>query len=285
MEGFDKGFVGLVVVRPWEDTIGGSLMVGRRFALKSLKPTWLAIPDHEIISVTPIESGLGVAIVFGIYEIVSPSSVLAQCPKPIRDAAETLITEMEAPFGLILNKRYTLGATQLSSFDAVVVATAEECEDIDADVVPILMTQNTLHFRPAETHDDPTPQVWTCVRPFTLSLIEETCSDGPDTTSTCWRSLKDISFYDLQSEDSGRSLLRVDTSTKEINGCATIETATYMGYALICRSNDSDFEYVSDTGDCASTSSGSLSMHYEENSDKEQEKERKASRVIDDTEI
>ncbi|THU81102.1 hypothetical protein K435DRAFT_972475 [Dendrothele bispora CBS 962.96] len=214
--------------------------------------SWVAFyPDvpHEV---TTIASGYRAVLALKIFRDdtrVPFSEELSSAWDPVLTAAANqLVTNLELPYGLILDRKYCLGTTKLNGIDAIVNSRARKIPHIlHPVIIPILI--RTRYFRGYyRTEDDyeNVQQIITYVEPFTSELIHAK-RDGP--LYQRWETLKEIPFFDLReplkkkysysSEPPEHSSVIWSSSSEEINYLGNESDGErgdgiYMSYAVLC---------------------------------------------------
>ncbi|THU81101.1 hypothetical protein K435DRAFT_767511 [Dendrothele bispora CBS 962.96] len=169
-------------------------------------------------------------------------------------AAEQLLTNLEVPFGLVLDHKYCLGTTELSGVDAIIHSCAKKVPHIlQPVIIPIVIRSRWLRgwYCPDRLNrkikDERVEQTVTFVEALTNELIGVE-SDKP---LERWNALKEIPFYDLRGEPENivkHSSVVWSNHEEEINYVgneADGERAdsVYLSYAILCL--DPDFEVQS----------------------------------------
>ncbi|KAF8075161.1 hypothetical protein FPV67DRAFT_618422 [Lyophyllum atratum] len=239
-----KDLVGTFLVGLGDSTGSKNLIVdGDSFGAH--EGSWVAFyPDvpHEV---TEIADGYRAVLAFKVFR--APDSSGAEedvhratggIPPILRCATEKLVSSLEAPFGLILDRKYCLGTTALSGMDALVFAYAQIRQDINVQVIPILTTTFTFdNFSQEDARKDCTAQIITTVHPFSSDIIDHILERKKnDTIIKKWKGVQDVLFYHLHNENSSvkwsRSMEEINWTGNEAD--ATRENSLYLSYALVC---------------------------------------------------
>ncbi|THU78481.1 hypothetical protein K435DRAFT_973513 [Dendrothele bispora CBS 962.96] len=211
--------------------------------------SWVAFyPDvpHEV---TRIRRGYRAVLALKIFRDdtqVPFNDELSSARDPmLTAAANQLVTNLELPYGFILDRKYCLGTTKLSGIDAIVYSRARKLPHIlHPVIIPILIRTRYFqgYHRTKDGHDD-VQQTITYVEPFTSELIHAQ-RDSP--LYQRWETLKEIPFYDLRapleekySYSPEHSSVVWSSSSEEINYLGNESDGErgdgiYMSYAVLC---------------------------------------------------
>lgn len=239
--------------------------------------TWIAFyPDvaHEVTQVKDIRAVLA----FKIFRVdpesqQGPDNIRLTddiCPPPLLDAIKSLVSGLQTPFGLILDRKYCQGTTRLSGIDALVL----EClkthrQDLSTDILPIaLQTVKHACFNTEDRSDD--PQIISYVHPFTRGVIEAIVratrqeDSLSDNAGKEWRKIKGVPFFGL-GDSPTKCFLEWDKQEEDVNytgneADGTRDTSVYLSYALLCfRVGESTELMVSDGYDSDDSNGSYLS--------------------------
>lgn len=220
------------------DTSGNyapNFQVGTEHSQHAHEGYWIAFyPDepHEVRKI-PKDSYRAV-VAFKIFwqDLPTPDATIPLHPA-ISAAAQKLVSHLEPPFGLILDRKYCIGTKELSGVDRVLASLLHSKADTKALIIPILTEQNLF-----DNHRNQ-EQIITIVHPFTPKLIDA-MRDSPYGAASeeleNWKSLKDVSFFELR-EEAGMEKWSGDREDINWTGNESDglrEDSLYLAYALLC---------------------------------------------------
>ena len=171
----------------------------------------------------------------------------------VRQQVSQLVGTMEAPFGILLQRKYCLGTTSFTGFDAVLVNAARTLPGVDVRHLPIIL-QSSANWGDSEgvpglgysssTYD---MKCSTTVYPFTkghvdalIEYVEHSTTKKPNNHSACgapWlEGVEGVPFFSLDlrqslftyQEDANKSNAYVGN---EVEMCR--EDSIYLSYALL----------------------------------------------------
>ncbi|RDX54233.1 hypothetical protein OH76DRAFT_1341500, partial [Lentinus brumalis] len=143
---------------------------------------WCAFYPDVPYRVDKIWEGHSAVIAFKIFR-TSGAGVETETTARVRQEATELMSQMQAPFGIMLEHKYCMGITELSDFDALLHQSALALPSVDVKYLPVvLMTQATFgsHDEDDSTQDsevscdaDARGHINNFVIPFTRGHIEK----------------------------------------------------------------------------------------------------------------
>nr|VWO94607.1 Non-specific serine/threonine protein kinase (EC [Ganoderma boninense] len=167
----------------------------------------------------------------------------------VRKQVSQLVGSMEAPFGILLQRKYCLGTTVFSGFDAVLVNAARALPGVEVEHLPIILQSSANWSDPNSEYADSSSYDLKCstaVYPFTKGHVEalieyvEHSTAKPANHSACgapWlEGVEGVPFFSLDLEQSLFTYQEDlhDTSVylgNEVEMCR--EDSIYLSYALL----------------------------------------------------
>ncbi|KAH9942867.1 hypothetical protein B0H21DRAFT_749793 [Amylocystis lapponica] len=160
----------------------------------------------------------------------------------VRKAVDDVVGRLHTPCGILLERKYALGTTRLSGFDALLLARARAMNDTDVKLLPVAM--KIVGFWGSESKEDPyedfKENCWSNVYPFTEDHIDcllDRRDDAELGIMYPWLDgLKDVPFY---SADFHGSVVTWKDEREETCNYAGNEVqawrqdSVYLSYALL----------------------------------------------------
>ncbi|KAF5372078.1 hypothetical protein D9758_005091 [Tetrapyrgos nigripes] len=235
-----QDLVGTYLIGLGDTTEDRRLVVNGQFKADANEGSWVAFyPDvpHEVKTVSKGHCAVLALKIFHKDSNDATSSSLGgefNLPPALHTASTELITSLELPFGLILDRKYCMGTTELSGVDATLYSIAKNTPDtITPMIVPVMI--HTATFEPWGD-DDVKAQTVTKVQPFTAAnaIIDAV------------KNLKDIPFYDFHGPEGTQSVewssKSEDVNYKGKEAGAEDRDIVYLSYALFCLPSSSNLE-------------------------------------------
>ncbi|KAA1472795.1 hypothetical protein DENSPDRAFT_204290 [Dentipellis sp. KUC8613] len=237
-----KGLVGTFLVGLGDTTYGRHLQVGPH-TFGAYLGRWVAFYPDVPHCVTKIGRGHRAVVAFKIF---------SEDTEQAEDVDEALVrligpcvSEMKAPFGLFLRRKYCMGTQQLSGTDAALLTSLNRLDGVRVYLVPIV----TKFSASRVLNDYGRDEVDAGVYPFTMAHVEYlngACSKDDKTalddllnsSSFDWlkRMGEDIPFYYTDLEDTAITWNDdwVETENHVGNEVdAWREDSTYLSYAVV----------------------------------------------------
>ncbi|KAI1796667.1 hypothetical protein LXA43DRAFT_879441 [Ganoderma leucocontextum] len=198
-------------------------------------------------------SGYRAAIAFKLFRTSTADDATAKesdTTVAVRQQVSQLVGTMEAPFGILLQRKYCLGTTTFSGFDAVLVNAARTLPDVEVRHLPIVL-QSSAKWGDTEggfgySSSGYEMECSTTVYPFTKDHIDalmeyvERSTAKPKNHSACgapWlEGVEGVPFFSLDLE---QSLFTYQEEANESNAFVGNEVemcredSIYLSYALL----------------------------------------------------
>ncbi|OSX60346.1 hypothetical protein POSPLADRAFT_1171415 [Postia placenta MAD-698-R-SB12] len=186
---------------------------------------WVAFYPDVPHSVTRLPYGYRAVIAFKIFR----KSTRNKCPH-VDQLTKDVTDEMVPPFGILLERKYCLGTTELSGFDAIIHACLRAKHGVKVILLPVVVDVKATWGAEDESYDDDDweQECTASVYPFTEAHIDYLVSikskdrDSEDEkkkkmAEVLKTSVKDIPFY---STDFAKST--ITWSDKEQETCVSV---------------------------------------------------------------
>ena len=249
-----QGLVGTFLLGLGDTTRYGGLTVDGE-GHRADEGHWCAFyPDvpHKIKEI----DGHRAAIAFKLFrtsEVDEADAKETDTSVAVRQQVSQLVGTMEAPFGILLQRKYCLGTTSFTGFDAVLVNAARTLPGVDVRHLPIIL-QSSANWGDSEgvpglgysssTYD---MKCSTTVYPFTkghvdalIEYVEHSTTKKPNNHSACgapWlEGVEGVPFFSL---DLRQSLFTYQEDANESNAYVGNEVemcredSIYLSYALL----------------------------------------------------
>ncbi|PIL24951.1 hypothetical protein GSI_12838 [Ganoderma sinense ZZ0214-1] len=210
-----QGLVGTFLLGLGDTADYGGLTVDGRIR-HAHEGHWTAFyPDvpHQVKEV----DGYRAAIAFKLFrsEADDADAKETDASAAVRQQVSQLVASMEAPFGILLQRKYCLGTTVFSGFDAVLLSAARTLPDVEVKHFPIILQSSANWWNPDSEYAYSSSYDLKCstaVYPFTKghvdALIEyvEHSTAKPVNHSACgapWlQGVEGVPFFSLDLEQS-----------------------------------------------------------------------------------
>ncbi|KAH9943641.1 hypothetical protein B0H21DRAFT_484231 [Amylocystis lapponica] len=202
--------------------------------------SWCAFYPDVPHSVKWIPKGHRAVIAFKVFHAAGSSQELRGFDS-VRKAVDDVIGRLHTPCGILLERKYALGTTRLSGFDALLLARAREMGDTDVKLLPVVLTiVCEWGSRCEDPYEDFEEECWSRVYPFTEDHID-CLLDKQDTAELGdiypWLDgLKDVPFYSANFDGSVVTWQDEQNETCNYVGNeaqAWRQDSVYLSYALL----------------------------------------------------
>ncbi|RPD76635.1 hypothetical protein L226DRAFT_381684 [Lentinus tigrinus ALCF2SS1-7] len=285
-----KDLIGTFLLGLGDVSSGGGLKVDGQ-EMPAYGGHWCAFYPDVPHRVEQIWDGYRAVIAFKIFR-TSGSGTETETTTRVRQEATELMSQMQAPFGIMLERKYCLGTTELSGFDALLLQSASALPNVDVRHLPVVLTTYSKfgsqdrynRYRDFEMRCD------THVAPFTRGHVEELFgTDGEYSSikhSKCgcpWLDgVKNVPFFSLELPRALYSCSKEEKETCNYTGNeaqAWREDSVYLSYALLVlpKSDDISKDNGKDVDDTDSGNSDGTASHdstdYDDDSDSDSDEQ------------
>ncbi|RDX45125.1 hypothetical protein OH76DRAFT_1021835 [Lentinus brumalis] len=246
-----KDLIGTFLLGLGDSSGGGGLVVDGK-EMPAHVGHWCAFYPDVPHRVDEIWNGHRAVVAFKIFRTAGIGAE-TETTTQVRQEATELMSQMQAPFGIMLERKYCLGTTELSGFDALLLQSALTLPNVDVKHFPVVLRTNSS-FGSHDEYDctkDFEMSCNTAVVPFTRGHIEklfEVDGEGMPSHTECgcpWLAgVKNVPFFSLELPRSLHPCSKEQEETCNYTGNeaqAWREDSVYLSYALlVLRKADSD---------------------------------------------
>ena len=201
---------------------------------------WCAFYPDVPHAVKAIPRGYRATLAFKLFR-TSDTEEETSTSSNVRQQVSQLLKTMEAPFGILLQRKYCLGTTHFSGFDALLLSSLRALTNVQVRHLPVVLRSYTAW----ERFDDGSSHCITTVYPFTEghvnALFDHMETDyRPKNHAECGAPWLDgvhgVPFFAL---DLGQSLYTLEEEENETcnytgnEAQAWREDSVYLSYALL----------------------------------------------------
>ena len=152
-------------------TSEGNFRIGDK-TLRAKRDTWVAFHPDKLHEVTKLKEGYRAVLAFKIIRVDSNEPEVF--PAQLENRVKRILDQIPAPFGLLTAHQYSIGTTNLTGFDVLLMAYARSRYDTQAHMLPVV-----TKFRGEAYDDDDDPRAEdyqsfteSRVYPFTRSHVD-----------------------------------------------------------------------------------------------------------------
>ncbi|KAI0741957.1 hypothetical protein C8Q80DRAFT_1197171 [Daedaleopsis nitida] len=247
------------------DTCHGGLVVDGK-EMPAHEGHWCAFYPDIPHRVSKIYCGYRAVIAFKLFHASAADRSESTTSSEVRQQTMDLVRQLQVPFGIMLERKYCLGTTELSGFDALLYESLRSLGDVNIQHLPVVVTSS------AEWGQDDEYEMScnTAVYPFSQGHIDA-LADNSDWSDCKWWSydvprdhtscgcpwlegVKNVPFFAF---DIDRSVLPYEDEQREtVNHVGNEAEAwrsdsVYLSYAVIALPKDR--KVPSRTDDCCSS--------------------------------
>ncbi|KAH7931210.1 hypothetical protein BV22DRAFT_5670 [Leucogyrophana mollusca] len=184
-------------------------------------------------------------IAFKMFRTEPPNTQVIERYAHAHASVTEAISKLKAPVGIFLERKYCLGTTELSGFDALLLESTRARTDIQVHLLPVVTRYYAAWGNDSQAcADEQGPDVYDArVYPFTDADIDYLLDRGEEVPRSWIRKLKPIRFY---SADFDRSVVTWSSDERETvnyvgnEAEAWREDSIYMSYAMLVLPSDLD---------------------------------------------
>ena len=241
-----KDLVGTFLLGLGDTSTGGGLEVNKK-KIPAHEGYWCAFYPDVPHRVKEVAGGYRAVAAFKIF-CTPGSSTETETTARVRREVTKLMSKMRAPFGVMLERKYCLGTTELSGFDALLLKAALALPDVLVKHFPVALTAQS--FNGSYNQDDPEEdyemKCYTSVVPLTRGHLEQFFDDDDpyalsntshaDCGCPWLEGVRDVPFFSL--ELSRTTYTCSEEQEEACNYCgneaqAWREDSVYISYALL----------------------------------------------------
>lgn len=239
-----KDLVGTFLLGLGDTSQGGGLMVDGT-EMPAHGGHWCAFYPDVPHCVERIWSGYRAILAFKIFR-TSKSGAETKTTARVRQEVTELMSQLQAPFGIMLERKYCLGTTALSGFDALLLQSALALPNVDVRHLPVVLLSSSEYGSHDEynCHEGFEMQCSASVVPFTKGHIDNLFDNArrwpPATHAECgcpWLvGVKNVAFFSLSLPRALYTCTEEEEETCNYTGNeaqAWREDSVYLSYALI----------------------------------------------------
>ena len=252
-----KDLVGTFLLGLGDTTYGGGLYVGG-MERPAHGGYWCAFYPDVPHRVARVSGGYRAVIAFKLFRTSDTFEETATSSQVGSEVA-SLVRQMKAPFGIMLERKYCLGTTTFSGFDALMLDTCRSLPKVDVKHLPVILVSHSEWGTHDEYEEGYEMECSTSIYPFTRGHIDALVDGssfkaglghyydyrGPTDHTSCgcpWlEGVKNVPFFAF---DLSRSL--VSYSEEERETCnytgneaqAWRDDSVYLSYALLVLPKD-----------------------------------------------
>ncbi|KAH7931214.1 hypothetical protein BV22DRAFT_998682 [Leucogyrophana mollusca] len=174
-------------------------------------------------------------IAFKIFRTSAPLNQMTQTYSQVHAAVCDIISTMETPFGLLLERKYCMGTTELSGMDALLIASARARPDVRVHLLPVI-TRYTAEWCDVTAEDPFTNKFDAEVFPFTDADVDYLLGRGDRVSRTWIQRVGELRFYSTDFDKCAITLESEEIETVNYVGNeaeAWREDSIYLSYAML----------------------------------------------------
>ncbi|RPD64387.1 hypothetical protein L226DRAFT_484383 [Lentinus tigrinus ALCF2SS1-7] len=213
---------------------------------------WCAFYPDVPHRVERIWYGHRAVIAFKIFR-TSGSGTETETTARVRQEVTELMSQMQAPFGIMLERKYCMGTTELSGFDALLLQSASALPNVDVRHLPVVLTTHS-EFGSQDRYDcyrDFEMRCDTDVAPFTRGHVEElfntdgeySCIEHSKCGCPWLEGVKNVPFFSLELPRTLYACSEEEQETCNYVGNeaqAWREDSVYLSYGLLVLPKNDD---------------------------------------------
>ncbi|KAI0691466.1 hypothetical protein C8T65DRAFT_587207 [Cerioporus squamosus] len=222
--------------------IGGLEVDGKK--MPAHEGHWCAFYPDVPHRVEKIWRGHRAVIAFKIFRTAGAGAETETTTR-VRQEATELMTQMQAPFGIMLERKYCMGTTELSGFDALLLKAALALPDVEVRHLPVVLATCSSYGSTNEEDRQEDYEMFcdTAVMPLTHGHLEKWFDDERDgspshTECGCpWlEGVKNVPFFSLELPRTLYTCIEEQEDTCNYAGNeaqAWREDSVYLSYAVL----------------------------------------------------
>ncbi|KAI0691468.1 hypothetical protein C8T65DRAFT_816903 [Cerioporus squamosus] len=238
-----KDLIGTFLLGLGDSSSGGGLVVDEE-DMPAHEGHWCAFYPDVPHRVEKLWDGHRAVIAFKIFRTAGAGAETETTTR-VRQEATELMTQMQAPFGIMLERKYCLGTTELSGFDALLLKAALVLPDVNVRHLPVVLRTHATFGSDDkyDCHEGFEMSCDTTVVPFTRGHIEKLFEseryrmlNHTDCGSPWLEGVKNVPFFSLELPRALYTCSEDQEETCNYTGNeaqAWREDSVYLSYALL----------------------------------------------------
>ncbi|KAI0741946.1 hypothetical protein C8Q80DRAFT_1123686 [Daedaleopsis nitida] len=179
----ERDLVGTFLLGLGDTTWGGGLYVNGE-EMPAHEGRWCAFYPDVPHCVKTVSDGYRAVIAFKLFRASSTIIDESATSSEVRRQTTELVRQLHAPIGIMLERKYCLGTTELSGFDALLLDSMRSMVDVKVVHLPVVLTLSS-HWGQQRHEEEYEMTCHTAVYPFTHDHID-VLADPSNWTGTTW---------------------------------------------------------------------------------------------------
>lgn len=227
-----KDLVGTFLLGLGDTTQSQCFQIGKQH-MAAHPGSWVAFYPDVPHSVKHVWRGHRAVIAFKIFRDVQATAPAADFSSTIHRLVKNATDKMRAPAGVLLERKYCVGTTNLSGFDAVVLDCLMARTDIRVHPLPIVMS---FHADWPDTEHERKGSWSAKVYPFTdahIDVLLEKDNEEHKKERERFKAVRDVPFYYSNFEECTMTWSSEEEQYRGNEAYPGREDSIYVSYALL----------------------------------------------------